>query len=76
MPANGWPTGVEVAHAMVHGGPFPSTSDARTTSVGSLAIDRYLRPVSYQNLSAALLPEDLKDEAAGKLPRLVDGQPS
>ena len=73
--ANGWPTGVEVAHAMVHGGPFPSTSDARTTSVGSLAIDRYLRPVSYQNLSAALLPQDLKDEAAGTLPRLVDGQP-
>jgi alpha-ketoglutaric semialdehyde dehydrogenase len=60
---------------MVHGGPFPSTSDARTTSVGSLAIDRYLRPVSYQNLSAALLPQDLKDEAAGTLPRLVDGQP-
>ena len=73
--ANGWPTGVEVAHAMVHGGPFPSTSDARTTSVGSMAIDRYLRPVSYQNLSAALLPQDLKDEAAGTLPRLVDGQP-
>ncbi len=40
-----------------------------------MAIDRYLRPVSYQNLSAALLPQDLKDEAAGTLPRLVDGQP-
>jgi NADP-dependent aldehyde dehydrogenase len=73
--ANGWPTGVEVAHAMVHGGPFPATSDGRTTSVGSLAIDRYLRPVSYQNLDQALLPDDLKDSAAGVLPRLVDGQP-
>lgn len=70
--ANGWPTGVEVCHAMVHGGPFPATSDARTTSVGSLAIDRFLRPVSYQNLSAALLPVELRDEAGGA-PRLLDG---
>lgn len=58
---NGWPTGVEVCHAMVHGGPFPATSDARTTSVGSLAIDRFLRPVCYQNFSAALLPVELRD---------------
>lgn len=68
---NGWPTGVEVCHAIVHGGPFPATSDARTTSVGSLAIDRFLRPVSYQNFSAALLPVELRDEAHG--PRLIDG---
>ena len=47
---NGWPTGVEVAHAMVHGGPFPATSDSRTTSVGTLAIERFLRPVCYQDL--------------------------
>lgn len=43
---NGWPTGVEVGHAMVHGGPYPSTSDSQTTSVGSLAIERFLRPVA------------------------------
>ncbi|SNS11860.1 NADP-dependent aldehyde dehydrogenase [Sphingomonas laterariae] len=72
--ANGWPTGVEVCHAMVHGGPFPATSDARTTSVGSLAIDRFLRPVSYQNLAGALLPAELRDDARGDgVPRLVDG---
>lgn len=69
---NGWPTGVEVAHAMVHGGPFPATADGRSTSVGSLAIDRFLRPVCYQNLPAALLPSELRDGAAG--PRLIDGQ--
>ena len=72
--ANGWPTGVEVAHAMVHGGPFPATSDGRSTSVGSLAIDRFLRPVCYQDLPAALLPAVLRDGAEG--PRLVDGQPA
>ena len=71
--ANGWPTGVEVAHAMVHGGPFPATSDGRTTSVGSMAIDRFVRPVSYQNLAPALLPEDLRDDATGA-PRLLDGK--
>ncbi len=69
---NGWPTGVEVAHAMVHGGPFPATADGRSTSVGSLAIDRFLRPVCYQNLPAALLPPELRDEAGGA--RLLDGQ--
>ncbi|WP_374944282.1 aldehyde dehydrogenase (NADP(+)) [Sphingomonas sp.] len=71
--ANGWPTGVEVAHAMVHGGPFPATSDGRSTSVGSLAIDRFLRPVSYQNLPAELLPDVLRDDAQGGAPVLIDG---
>jgi 2,5-dioxopentanoate dehydrogenase len=72
--ANGWPTGVEVCHAMVHGGPFPSTTDARTTSVGSLAIDRFLRPVSYQNLAPSLLPPELREDARGDgAPRLIDG---
>lgn len=72
--ANGWPTGVEVCHAMVHGGPFPATSDPRTTSVGSLAIDRFLRPVSYQNLATGLLPPELRDDARGDgAPRLIDG---
>lgn len=72
--ANGWPTGVEVCHAMVHGGPFPATSDPRTTSVGSMAIDRFLRPVSYQNLSDSLLPPELRADARGDgAPRLIDG---
>lgn len=69
---NGWPTGVEVAHAMVHGGPFPATSDSRTTSVGSLAIDRFLRPVCYQDVPAALLPDALRDSDRS-FERLVDG---
>ncbi|MET0270676.1 MAG: aldehyde dehydrogenase (NADP(+)) [Sphingomonas sp.] len=74
--ANGWPTGVEVTHAMVHGGPYPATSDGRTTSVGSMAIDRFLRPVSYQNLAAELLPPELRDDADASVPRLVDGVPA
>jgi NADP-dependent aldehyde dehydrogenase len=57
---DGFGTGVEVGHAMVHGGPFPATSDARTTSVGSLAIDRWLRPVSYQDMPDGLLPAELR----------------
>ncbi len=71
--ANGWPTGVDVAHAMVHGGPFPATSDGRSTSVGSLAIDRFLRPVSYQDMPAELLPEILGDDQTGGL-RRIDGE--
>lgn len=58
--ANSWPTGVEVCDAMVHGGPFPATSDTRTTSVGTAAIERFLRPVCYQDIPAALLPVDLR----------------
>jgi NADP-dependent aldehyde dehydrogenase len=64
--------GVEVAHAMVHGGPFPATSDSRTTSVGSLAIERFLRPVCYQDVPGALLPAALRD-GDGRFERLVDG---
>jgi 2,5-dioxopentanoate dehydrogenase len=71
--ANGWPTGVEVGHAMVHGGPFPATSDSRTTSVGSLAIRRFLRPVCYQDLAADLLPQALRDENPLKVARLLNG---
>jgi len=71
--ANGWPTGVEVSHAMVHGGPFPATSDSRTTSVGTLAIRRFLRPVSYQDLPEGLLPAELQDEGVKGLPHLLDG---
>ena len=58
---NGWPTGVEVSPSMVHGGPYPATSDSRSTSVGTLAIERFLRPVCYQDLPAELLPEELQD---------------
>jgi alpha-ketoglutaric semialdehyde dehydrogenase len=70
---NGWPTGVEVGHAMVHGGPFPATSDTRTTSVGTLAINRFLRPVAYQNLPQALLPAPLQNTNPWQLNRRIDG---
>jgi NADP-dependent aldehyde dehydrogenase len=72
--ANGWPTGVEVGHAMVHGGPFPATSDGRTTSVGTLAIRRFLRPVCYQDIPTALLPQTLRDQGSEKITRLINGQ--
>ncbi len=58
--ANGFPTGVEVADAMVHGGPYPASTNFGATSVGTMAIRRWLRPVSYQNMPDALLPEDLR----------------
>jgi alpha-ketoglutaric semialdehyde dehydrogenase len=70
---NGWPTGVEVGHAMVHGGPFPATSDSRTTSVGSLAIERFQRPVAYQDVPAALLPDAVRDDNPWGLLRRIDG---
>ncbi|WP_434987712.1 aldehyde dehydrogenase (NADP(+)) [Xanthomonas melonis] len=70
---NDWPTGVEVCHAMVHGGPFPATSDSRSTSVGTLAIDRFLRPVCYQDLPAALLPAAVAHDNPLGLWRRVDG---
>ncbi|AZG47232.1 aldehyde dehydrogenase (NADP(+)) [Gordonia insulae] len=71
---NGWPTGVEVGHAMVHGGPYPSTSDSRTTSVGSLAIERFLRPVAYQDVPAGLLPPAIADGNPEQIWRRVDGE--
>jgi NADP-dependent aldehyde dehydrogenase len=71
--ANGWPTGVEVARAMVHGGPFPATSDGRSTSVGTLAIERFLRPVCYQDFPDALLPPELRRTTALTLPHRFDG---
>lgn len=73
--ANGYPTGVEVSHAMVHGGPFPATSDSRTTSVGAMAIERFLRPVCYQDLPAELLPPALQDGNPLHLWRVRDGHP-
>jgi NADP-dependent aldehyde dehydrogenase len=71
---NGWPTGVEVCDAMVHGGPFPATSDARSTSVGTAAILRFLRPVCYQDFPDALLPAALKHSNPLQLRRLLDGR--
>ena len=71
---NGWPTGVEVGHAMVHGGPYPATSDSRSTSVGSLAIERFQRPVAYQDVPAALLPEAVRDDNPWGLQRRIDGE--
>ena len=70
---NGFPTGVEVSYAMVHGGPFPATSDARTTSVGATAINRFLRPVCYQDLPANLLAPELQDDNPLGISRLVNG---
>jgi NADP-dependent aldehyde dehydrogenase len=58
---------------MVHGGPFPATSDSRTTSVGTLAMDRFLRPVAYQDVPDALLPGALRESNPDDVPRLVDG---
>lgn len=58
--ANGFPTGVEVCDAMVHGGPYPASTNFGATSVGTMAIRRFLRPVSYQNIPAAVLPEDIR----------------
>jgi NADP-dependent aldehyde dehydrogenase len=59
---------------MVHGGPFPATTDGRTTSVGTLAIERFLRPVCYQDFPENLLPKVLRDAEAKTLSRLVDGE--
>ncbi|HEY1767941.1 MAG TPA: aldehyde dehydrogenase (NADP(+)) [Terracidiphilus sp.] len=71
---NGFPTGVEVCHAMVHGGPYPATSESRTTSVGTQAIYRFVRPVCYQDFPQAALPDELKDENPLGIWRLLNGQ--
>lgn len=70
---NGYPTGVEVCESMVHGGPYPATSDPRGTSVGTLAIERFLRPVCFQNYPDALLPEALQNANPLGIQRLVGG---
>lgn len=71
---NGFPTGVEVCPSMMHGGPFPASTDARFTSVGTAAIKRFLRPVCYQNFPEPLLPEALRDSNPLKLTRVVNGK--
>jgi len=71
---NAFPTGVEVCHAMVHGGPFPATSDGRSTSVGTQAIYRFTRLVCYQSFPDAVLPDELKSSNPLGIMRLVDGE--
>lgn len=71
---NGVPTGVEVTAAMVHGGPYPATTDSRTTSVGTDAIYRFTRPVCYQNFPQFLLPDALKDANPLGITRMKNGQ--
>lgn len=71
---NGFPTGVEVSHAMVHGGPYPSTSDGRSTSVGSGAIFRFCRPVCYQGFPESTLPDELRDSNPLGIWRMLDGE--
>ena len=70
---DGFPTGVSVCWAMMHGGPYPASSNAATTSVGMTAIGRFLRPVAFQNAPAPLLPPALADENPLGVPRRVDG---
>ena len=70
---NGFPTGVEVTHAMVHGGPYPSTSDGRSTSVGTQAIFRFTRLVCYQGFPDSVLPDELKEGNPLGIWRMVDG---
>lgn len=71
---NGFPTGVEVCHSMMHGGPWPATTDSRSTSVGTGAIRRFTRPVSYQDFPQQSLPDELKDHNPLNIWRLVDGE--
>lgn len=71
---NGFPTGVEVSTAMVHGGPFPSTTDSKTTSVGTAAIYRFTRPVCYQNMPQSLLAPELMDNNKLSIYRLINGE--
>src|SRR6202008_3672683 len=71
---NGFPTGVEVGHAMHHGGPYPATTDSRETSVGSAAIFRFARPVCYQDFPQTMLPDELKNNNPLGIWRMVNGE--
>ena len=70
---NGFPTGVEVCHAMHHGGPYPSTSNVKFTSVGTAAMERWVRPICFQDAPEAILPEELKDANPLGVLRMIDG---
>jgi NADP-dependent aldehyde dehydrogenase len=69
----GWPTGVSVTYAQQHGGPYPATTAVGTTSVGTAAIERFLRPVAYQDLPESLLPQPLQDANPWSVPQRIDG---
>lgn len=71
---NGYPTGVEVGHAIVHGGPYPASSDARTTAVGSASISRFARPVCFQNFPQPALAQELRDKNSRGIWRMVNGE--
>ena len=71
---NNVPTGVEVCHAMVHGGPFPATTDVRSTSVGADAIKRFVRPICLQDCPSEFLPDALKNENPLRIMRKLNGQ--
>jgi NADP-dependent aldehyde dehydrogenase len=71
---NGWPTGVEVSYAMVHGGPYPASTMPASTSVGAEAIKRWLRPVAYQSVPEELLPQALKSTNPLNVRMSVDGK--
>lgn len=70
---NQWPTGVSVTYAQQHGGPYPATTAPGSTSVGTAAIERFLRPVAFQNFPQHLLPAELQEDNPLNLPRLIDG---
>ena len=70
---NGFPTGVEVTPAMVHGGPFPASTDARSTSVGTQSIYRFTRRICYQDKPLGLLPDELKDKNPLKIKQQING---
>jgi NADP-dependent aldehyde dehydrogenase len=70
---NGFPTGVEVCHSMVHGGPYPATSDGASTSVGTASITRFTRAVAWQNFPESSLPDELKSTNPKGITRLVNG---
>jgi NADP-dependent aldehyde dehydrogenase len=71
---NGFPTGVEVCAAMHHGGPYPATTDVRSTSVGAYAIKRFARPICFQNFPQESLPVELRDENRRGIWRMVDSE--
>lgn len=71
---NQFPTGVEVCPSMIHGGPFPATTDSRSTSVGTQSIYRFARPVCYQNMPQSLLPQELQDDNPLGIKRLKNGE--
>jgi len=71
---NGFPTGVEVCAAMQHGGPYPATTDARTTSVGTAAIERFVRPVAFQGFPQSSLPPELRNDNPRNIWRMVDNK--